>query len=59
MNYEEISELEEFLCKYCHCTEYGNSIGVQYGDPMHGSCEGNWCSEAYENYLNEDWGEVE
>ena len=54
MTYEEISTLDEELCKHCRYTNYGfdmkaknGYMGVSYG------CEGMLCDEAYENYLEE------
>ena len=59
MTYEGISELDEELCKYCRCTDYGldmkaknGYMGVYYG------CEGMFCDEAYENYLDEYEGDI-
>lgn len=49
-------ELEEELCKFCRCSEYG--LQDYHGEFIltpNGaiSCEGNWCDEAYKNYLQE------
>lgn len=39
---------ENSLCNYCK-----SEPGV-FGTPNgYSSCEGNWCDEAYENYLDE------
>lgn len=42
-------ELEEQLCNYCKATPgvFGTSNGYT-------SCEGSWCDEAYENYLEDE-----
>lgn len=54
MTYVGISTLDEELCEHCRCTNYGldmkaknGYMGVSYG------CEGMFCDEAYENYLEE------
>lgn len=43
---EEIDGTEE-LCKYCPWTRGG------YHNTCMGMCEGRWCEEAGENYLEE------
>lgn len=41
-------ELEDELCTYCPCTEFGNTkINTGYWN----LCEGCRCDKAYENYL--------
>lgn len=54
MSYEEISQLGDCLCEYCKCTEYGLSMGIQHAimGVTYG-CEGMFCGEAYERYLEE------
>ena len=44
-------ELEEDLCKYCPCTEYGD---VEANTNQHNLCYGDRCDDAYENY-KESW----
>lgn len=41
-------ELEDELCKYCPCTDYGY---VEINTGPHNLCEGIGCNEAYKNYL--------
>lgn len=43
-------ELEDQLCKYCPCTEYGIT---KINDGPYNLCEGISCDEAYQNYLDE------
>lgn len=45
---EEMVE-DESLCTYCQADPGWYSTGS--GDPV--CCEGSWCGEAYENYLND------
>lgn len=45
-----IEELDDELCKYCPCTEYGLT---QINTGAFNLCEGINCKEAYENYLDE------
>ena len=43
------------LCSYCSTTDYGehkHTISSHWGQV---SCEGNWCDEAYEAYLEENF----
>lgn len=43
---EELGENEE-LCEFCRCDASSS------GDPPHVfMCEGRWCDEAYDNYLD-------
>lgn len=45
-------DMDEELCQYCEKTNYGNeayyptSLGLE-------SCEGRWCGEAYDAYLED------
>lgn len=51
--FKTIEELDDDLCSYCHRTEYGKY--AQYGTPNgYVSCEGQFCDEAYESYLEEN-----
>jgi hypothetical protein len=45
-------ELDEALCQYCHCTEYGLSMGAQNVTAYSFGCEGAYCDNAYEYYLD-------
>jgi len=49
---ETIEELDECLCKYCYRTDYGERKG---GSTPNGywSCEGSFCEETYESYLDD------
>nr|DAN05350.1 MAG TPA: hypothetical protein [Caudoviricetes sp.] len=58
LSYDEISEMDEELCEHCICTEYGLSMGTQHITPYSSGCEGSYCKEAYEQYL-EDFEEEE
>jgi len=44
-------DLEEELCSYCPCTEYGQA---KVNTGPHNMCEGFRCDDAYENY-KESW----
>ena len=46
----EIEELEEKLCEYCRCEGISMHC-TPGGTPVF--CEGTWCDEAYERYLEE------
>lgn len=48
---KELQESEE-LCNYCSRTEYGECKCVSTPNGYQ-SCEGAWCAEAYEAYLEE------
>lgn len=58
LSFNEISKLDEELCEYCHCTDYGAQMGAYKITAYSPGCEGSWCEEAYENYL-ENFEEVE
>lgn len=58
LSFEEISGLDEVLCEHCLCTEYGLSMGAQHVSAYNFGCEGSYCKEAYESYL-EDFEEEE
>lgn len=51
-----IEELDEELCEYCPCTDYG-SAKVNTGS--WNLCEGCRCEEAYQNYLEDEENEEE
>ena len=42
-------ELEEELCEYCPCTDYGS---VQINTAPWNMCEGCCCDDAYNEYLD-------
>lgn len=46
-------ELGEELCRHCFCTEYGENLNAPYPSVYSNGCEGMYCKEAYENYLEE------
>lgn len=46
---EEMAE-DESLCEYCDAEPGWHSTGG--GDPI--CCEGRWCGEAYDRYLDEN-----
>lgn len=58
LSFEEMLELDEGLCKYCRCTDYGMQMNACRVTAFGAGCEGSWCEEAYENYL-ENFEEVE
>ena len=49
---EEMCDIEEIF-SYCSHTEYGE---YKFGTTPNGyySCEGSWCKDAYEDYLDEN-----
>jgi hypothetical protein len=50
--FEEMCD-DETICNYCSRTEYGEK---KSGVTPNGywSCEGNWCKEAYSDYLDDE-----
>lgn len=50
--FEEMCD-DETICNYCNATDYG-----EYKELItpngYVSCEGNWCKEAYMNYLDNE-----
>lgn len=50
--FEEMCD-DESICKYCAATDYGDykSCHTPNGYYM---CEGTWCEEAYDAYLEEE-----
>ncbi len=55
LSYDEISENGN-LCEHCRCTNYG--LEDYHGEMKCGpngpyGCEGEWCSKAYERYLED------
>lgn len=50
---ELIEELGEELCKYCFYTDYGEDLNAAKVSYHLTGCEGMYCKEAYENYLEE------
>lgn len=43
----------ETLCEHCFCTDYGLEMGSQHISAYSSGCEGSYCTEAYEHYLEE------
>ena len=52
LNYEEMDDGES-LCKYCVCTQYGENMNAPQPNAFHSGCEGIYCNEAYEQYLED------
>lgn len=52
LSVDEIRELDEKLCEYCKCTFYGLEMGAQHISAYSSGCEGAYCEEAYEYYLD-------
>lgn len=50
--FDELCE-EETLCNYCSATDYGEHKSCITPNG-YWSCEGAWCEEAYEEYLDEN-----
>lgn len=53
--FEAMEDLDcDDLCGYCHRTDYGSKA---FGVTPNGyySCEGAWCGEAYESYLEDNF----
>ena len=44
-------DLGEDLCSYCSITDYGREKGYYADSTGYHFCEGSYCDEAYENYL--------
>lgn len=54
---KSLQELDEDVCAYCIETDYGINKG--YCTPRgYVSCEGRWCNEAYQNYLDAEFAIV-
>lgn len=56
LSFDEISEVDGKLCEYYELTDYG--LENYHGEMKSGpngpyGCEGVWCSEAYERYLED------
>jgi hypothetical protein len=59
---KSIEELDDELCRYCHCTEYGSNMEAPKikGTPSgYSSCEGAYCNDAYDYYLEHQEEEEE
>jgi hypothetical protein len=53
--FEAMEDLDcDELCRYCYRTDYG-SKGFGVTPNGYYSCEGNWCGEAYESYLEDNF----
>lgn len=48
-----IDEMEEELCNYCYRTDYGEHKSC-ITPSGYSCCEGAYCEEAYESYLEEN-----
>ena len=48
--FEEMCD-DESICGYCYRTDYGESRGYSTSNGYF-SCEGVWCKESYESYLD-------
>ena len=44
---------DETICDYCHPTDYGEYKFVHTPNG-YDTCEGTWCQEAYDSYLDEN-----
>lgn len=51
--YASFEEVMEDLCVYCLCTEYGVNMKAKEASGVSFGCEGVYCKEAYERYLEE------
>ena len=56
LSFGEIASDCPTLCKYCVCTEYGRFMGMQEPSDVSFGCEGEFCKEAYQNYLDYEEG---
>lgn len=54
--FEEMCD-DECICNYCSRTEYGEYKSGVTPDG-YWSCEGSWCKDAYEDYLDEEGATV-
>lgn len=52
--YPTMEQLDEEICSYCYRTEYGEKKSYSYPGG-YVSCEGSYCPEAYDDYLEENW----
>ncbi|HAK43935.1 MAG TPA: hypothetical protein DCM59_16110 [Clostridium sp.] len=53
LSFDEISELDDKLCEHCLCTDYGLEMQAKNMSSVSFGCEGAYCKEAYERYLEE------
>ena len=44
---------DETICEYCYQTDYGEHKSVHTPNGYY-MCEGTWCKDAYESYLEEN-----
>ena len=56
LSFDDMCDSKEALCSYCRYTDYG--LEDYHGEMKLGpngpyGCEGEWCNEAYERYLEE------
>ena len=47
-------ELDEDLCSHCSATDYGDKKSYSSPSGVH-MCDGRWCDEAYQAYLDEEF----
>lgn len=52
--YPTMEQLDEEICSYCYRTEYGEKKSYSYPGGYI-SCEGSYCPEAYDDYLEDRW----
>ncbi len=50
--FEEMCDSEE-ICEYCSATDYGEHKSC-YTPNGYWMCEGAWCKDAYDDYLDEN-----
>ncbi len=50
--FEEMCDSEE-ICEYCSATDYGKHKSCVTPNG-YWSCEGSWCKDAYDDYLDEN-----
>ena len=51
--FEELCDSQE-ICKYCYATDYGERAEYVTGGGTYVCCEGSFCSQAYDSYLEEN-----
>lgn len=52
--YPTEEQLDDELCSYCSRTDYGEKKGYSYPGG-YVFCEGSYCPEAYDEYLEDEW----
>lgn len=51
--FEELCDSME-ICNYCSATDYGERASYVTGSGTYVSCEGSFCTQAYDAYLDEN-----